>query len=288
MHIHCHNRWHLELLLVNARSFHDKWGIVVASKRWHRGCKPNSTRGVDSRRNQRIHPNSIRRRPAFNWDHKLRPCGCNTNEHNRHRAGDSIGAFTVDLPGGIVGNNLLINPGFQIYQRGGTTYASASNTVVTYAASSTVITMDRWELLCGANQTIAITQQAPGKGRSGIYVQRSSGQTGTGTIRLCQSLPPEYCSKLFSQTCTLSFSAACGATYSPTSSLMVVNRYTGTGTGFTSGTEDRPPPSSGSVTARSPPRPSPRRAGPPCGPGRRGRRRAIRLPGPAFQCRSGE
>lgn len=147
--------------------------------------------------------------------------------------GVGSGAFTIDLPFAITGKNLLLNPNFLIFQRGGTALQSGSTVNLTVAASTSVITLDRWEMVTGANQTCTASQ-IPGKNYNATF-KRNSGQTGTTTIRVCQSLPPEYCENISQQTCTLSFAAKCGATYSATSSALVVNVYTGTGTSFVSG-----------------------------------------------------
>ena len=150
---------------------------------------------------------------------------------------------TIDLPGtsggigSIAGKNLLINGDFQIAQRlggGGRGSASASTTIAV-AASTTAYTVDRWQLKTGANQACTITQGGYGKLGYVCYIQRNNGQTGTGAIKFCQSLPMDRCYSLANQVVTLSFNAACNAGWTPTSGTLTCNIYTSTGTSDISG-----------------------------------------------------
>jgi hypothetical protein len=61
-------------------------------------------------------------------------------------------------------------------------------------------------------------------------IQRDSGNTGTQTILISQSFETVNSIPLAGRTVTMSFYARCGANYSPTSSLLTAQLFTGTGT----------------------------------------------------------
>ncbi len=137
------------------------------------------------------------------------------------------GTITVDLPGAIPGQNLLFNGSMLVAQRG---------TSIAVAASTTVYTLDRWQVSVGASQISTVAQVASGTSGSFLArVQRNSGQTGTSVVRFAQSLTRDMSANSANNKITLSFIAACGADFSPTSQTITVKVYSGTGTTDISG-----------------------------------------------------
>ncbi len=136
------------------------------------------------------------------------------------------GTITVDMPASVTGNNMIINGDFQVWQRGAGGSASFS-----VGASTTQYTADRWQISTQANQACTIAQSAGATSGSFLAkVQRNNGQTGTGNIQFCTSLTRDMCIGAAGNVITLSFKGKCGANYSPTSSLLSVQIYSGTGT----------------------------------------------------------
>ena len=126
------------------------------------------------------------------------------------------------------GKNPFINGGFDVWQRG---------TSVSVAASATATyTGDRFALTTQASQASTVSRQTTGDTTNlptiqyCARVQRNSGQTGTGSMIFGQSLETTNSIRFAGQTVTLSFYARKGANYSPTSSILNANIYTGTGT----------------------------------------------------------
>jgi len=134
------------------------------------------------------------------------------------------------------GHNMLINGGMDIWQR--LTSGTLGAASVAVAASTTAYTVDRWQLKTNASQACTVSQQpqSPGLGfnnANGFYaqVQRNHSQTGTGTIRFCQSIPLDqlFVANAGNANINLSFTIFAGADYSAASSHLVVNLYGGTG-----------------------------------------------------------
>ena len=138
------------------------------------------------------------------------------------------GDIDIELPISVIGFNLLVNGNMQVIQRGNPRAV---------AASSTVYTMDRWQLLTNANQAYTVTQNDSGvlSGQYYVVLSRNNGQTGTGTVRFCQSLTRDMCRGAAGSTVTVSFEAAHGAGFTPTSNNITVTVYTGTGSTDISG-----------------------------------------------------
>jgi hypothetical protein len=126
------------------------------------------------------------------------------------------------------GKNPFINGGFDVWQRG---------TSVSVAASATATyTGDRFALTTQASQASTVSRQATGDTTNlptiqyCARVQRNNAQTGTGAMIFGQSVETTNSIRFAGQTVTLSFYARKGANYSPTSSILNANIYTGTGT----------------------------------------------------------
>lgn len=149
----------------------------------------------------------------------------------------TTGTYTVDLPASVVGNNLLLNGGMELYMRK-TSGSTGSSGVI--GASTTVYTLDRWQCQVGASSSITVTQQqASGAGLLGganaARIQRSNANTNTNPVYFAQSLTRDMCIGAAGNIVTFSFRAKCGANYSPTSSLLGIVVYSGTGTTDVSG-----------------------------------------------------
>jgi hypothetical protein len=88
----------------------------------------------------------------------------------------------------------------------------------------------------GANQAMTISRQVTGDTTNLPFiqycarVQRNSGQTGTGAMGFANSFETVNSQPFAGKTVNVSFYARKGADYSPTSSVLQVNLYSGTGT----------------------------------------------------------
>ena len=131
-------------------------------------------------------------------------------------------------PTSAAGKNAFINGGFDVWQRG---------TSVSVAASATATyTGDRFALTTQASQASTVSRQATGDTTNlptiqyCARIQRNASQTGTGAMIFGQSVETTNSIRFAGQAVTLSFYARAGANYSPTSSILNANIYTGTGT----------------------------------------------------------
>jgi hypothetical protein len=127
------------------------------------------------------------------------------------------------LPAGLGFRNVLINGGFDVWQRGTSPTAIAST-------SSSAFLADRWQATryaSGSKQS-QIFPSLDGF-RYGIRIQRDSGNTSTNVIYLSQSFEGDVAIKLANKPVALSFYARAGSNYSPTSSFLYVGLNTGTG-----------------------------------------------------------
>jgi hypothetical protein len=128
------------------------------------------------------------------------------------------------------GKNGVINGGMDIWQRGTSVSLAAS----TSAANG--YTADRWDILNNANQAMTISRQATGDTTNlpniqyAARVQRNSGQTGTGTIYMRQSIETANSIPFIGKAVTFSFYARAGANYSAASNYLTYTVGTGTGT----------------------------------------------------------
>jgi len=130
-----------------------------------------------------------------------------------------------------IGNNMIINGDFQIAQRfnggGG----------IPVPASSGIYTFDRWQLFTGVNQAYRVYQYglpASVGAHVSAQVQRTAGQTGTGTVNFITSLPINSCIGAAGNPVTLSFTAVYGSNYSPAGNALGVVITSGTGSTDTS------------------------------------------------------
>jgi hypothetical protein len=144
----------------------------------------------------------------------------------------SAGSKTVwlDFPASLISlsqqagvRNMIINPTFQVAQRGAS--VAVSGTTVPY-------TVDQWAA-GQASGTVAMTvaqQSNPATGvPASLRVQRNSGNTNTAAIHLIQTKETLDVVNWQGEQVTLSFYAKKGANYSPTSSILVSRVITGTG-----------------------------------------------------------
>lgn len=127
--------------------------------------------------------------------------------------------------------NLLINGGMEVWQRGAG--GSASFAV---AASTPKYVADHWFFTNGANQACVVSQNAGLTGLASsagslwaLKVIRNNAQTGTGTLIIQQPFTLDQLCFSLGSIVTLSVTMKCGANYSPTSSILAVKLYCGTG-----------------------------------------------------------
>jgi len=142
---------------------------------------------------------------------------------------DSAAATGLNyIPTLFAGKNAFINSNFGVWQRG--------TSVSVLAGATATYTSDRFALTTQANQASTVSRQTTSDTTNlptiqyCARVQRNSGQTGTGSMIFGQSLETSNSLRFAGQTVTLSFYARAGSNYSPTSSALSANIYTGTGT----------------------------------------------------------
>ena len=122
--------------------------------------------------------------------------------------------------------NPVLNSAMNVWQRGTSVSATASN----------AYTADRWQLAANTSQTCTVSRQATGDTTNlpniqyCARVQRNSGQTAIGAYALAQSFESVNSIPFAGKVVALSFYARAGANFSSTSSNMLVQLYSGTGT----------------------------------------------------------
>jgi hypothetical protein len=141
----------------------------------------------------------------------------------------TINLLTSSTLSNQAGKNVVINGGFDIWQRG-TSISLAASTSYTSAFSA-----DRWTSGTNANQACTISRQATSDTTNlpsiqyCMRFQRNNGQTGTTAIFLTSSFETSNSIPFVGKTATMSFYARRGANYSPTSNLLTAAIQVGTG-----------------------------------------------------------
>jgi len=129
------------------------------------------------------------------------------------------------LPAGLGFRNVIINGGFDVWQRG-------TSAAFTASASSSFLA-DRWSVYRGTTGADA-TQSRISAGLDGfqyaLRMQRNSGTTGTNKMYIGTSLETSTATKLANKPVVLSFYARAGANYSSASNVLEVLLSSGTGT----------------------------------------------------------
>jgi hypothetical protein len=134
-----------------------------------------------------------------------------------------VSAVSAQIPSQVAGKNLILNGGFDIWQRG---------TSVPFGAVSGR-GADRW-VIVRAGWSGGATMSRQASGLTGIQycarVQRDSGNTGTGYIAITQTLEVVNCIPYQGRVVTFSFYARAGANYSNNgTNSLTYGLYTGTG-----------------------------------------------------------
>ena len=121
-----------------------------------------------------------------------------------------------------ISHNYVINGALDFWQRG---------TSIAFASNATAYSADRW-FVTAANAAFTVSQQTTTNTgfQYALRLQRNSGQTGTGTPSLSQSLETQTSIPLAGQSVTISFWARRGANYSAASNLLTAQIRSGTGT----------------------------------------------------------
>ncbi len=131
--------------------------------------------------------------------------------------GQALTAYRSEWPSRT---NIIINGGFDVWQRG-TSFAVPANTK-TYTA-------DRWVAYDSTNTSTISRQSADNDGSQyACRVQRDSGQTGTATEEFEQAFETEDIAKYRGKNVTVSVYLKKGANYSATSDNLVMTLVTGT------------------------------------------------------------
>jgi hypothetical protein len=126
----------------------------------------------------------------------------------------------------IPAKNILINPDFDIWQRG-----AGDNAVINFAASSSTYGPDRWYVGSGVNEAGTVSAGGivvTGSRHSGL-VQRTAGQTGTSPMNFGQALTTDQMIQMQGKPVTLSGWAIVGPNFSPTNGTVTIKLYVGTG-----------------------------------------------------------
>lgn len=140
------------------------------------------------------------------------------------------------LPAGLGFRNVIINGGFDIWQRGTSTF---DGTAYRYTA-------DRWQAVRGgfaSGQSLTRQTASLDGFRYCTRVSRDSGNTSTAILYLAQTVETANSIQFQNKQAVVSFYARAGANYSASGSVLNVRLETGTGTdqnhfngGFTNGT----------------------------------------------------
>ena len=138
----------------------------------------------------------------------------------------TINLFQTSTLSRAAGKNVVINGGFDVWQR---------NTSIAGANNSTTFTADRWNAY-RASAGSTFTRQVTGDTTNlpniqyCLRVARDSGNTGTGNIITAQSVESINAIPFAGQTVTVSWYARRGANYSAASNNLNYEFITGTGT----------------------------------------------------------
>jgi hypothetical protein len=122
------------------------------------------------------------------------------------------------------GRNMIINGGFDVWQRG-TSFVNPS--------TSPYYTVDRWQTYRAAGVTgMTISRQTSALDgfAYSLRAQRSSGNTSVNDMLVATTFETQNVRRYHNKFVTLSFYARCGANYSSASSVLSYAIYTGTGT----------------------------------------------------------
>jgi hypothetical protein len=128
-------------------------------------------------------------------------------------------------PSTMAGRNAVLNSNMSVAQRGTSIASSAAGTY----------TLDRWfttaagAALTISRQTTSDTTNLPNI-QYCMRFQRNSGQTSTASVGIAQCFETINTIPLAGKSITFSFYARAGSNYSPTSSLMGIQLFAGTGT----------------------------------------------------------
>ena len=123
--------------------------------------------------------------------------------------------------------NAIINGGMDVWQRGNS---------IAVAASTVAYTADRLSISTAASQASTVIRQVTNDTTNlpniqyCARVQRNSGQTGTGTMYVGNSIETTNSIPFTGKSVTVSFYARKGADYSPTASALDLYLWNGTGT----------------------------------------------------------
>jgi hypothetical protein len=136
----------------------------------------------------------------------------------------------------IPAKNILINPDFDIWQRG-----AGDSAIIVFPASSSTYGPDRWYVGSGANEagTVSASGIVVGGSRHSALVERTAGQTGTSPMNFGQALTTDQMIQMQGRAVTISGWAIAGANFSPTNGTVTIKLYVGTsseakrGGGFT-------------------------------------------------------
>jgi hypothetical protein len=124
--------------------------------------------------------------------------------------------------------NVIINGGYDVWQRGTTGTANGASAGTGYNA-------DRWANYASGT-AITVSRQATGDTTNLPFiqycarVQRNSGQTSLSKVHHAYSMETTDAIRFSGQTVTFSFYARKGSNFSATSDLLAVEVYSGTGT----------------------------------------------------------
>ena len=126
----------------------------------------------------------------------------------------------------IPAKNILINPDFDIWQRG-----AGDSAIINFAASSSTYGPDRWYVGSGANEagTVSASGIVVGGSRHSALVQRTAGQTGASPMNFGQALTTDHMIQMQGKVVTISGWAIAGVNFSSINGTVTIKLYVGTG-----------------------------------------------------------
>jgi hypothetical protein len=146
---------------------------------------------------------------------------------NMNDLAGTLNSVTTSTLSVSAGKNAVINGGMDIWQRG---------TSISVAASTVAYTADRLSISTAASQASTVSRQATNDTTNlpniqyCARIQRNSGQTGTGTTYVGNSIETANSIPFIGKAVTVSFYARKGADYSAASNALNLYLWNGTGT----------------------------------------------------------
>jgi hypothetical protein len=139
-----------------------------------------------------------------------------------------VSAVSAQIPTNVAGKNLILNGGFDIWQRG-TSFAGQG------AATTSTYTADRWNIGAGTNITVSRVSSSTEGSTYASRMQKNATTTPGGDAFICHTIESSNAILLSGKTVTLSFNVRKGSDYSGAAVYCVPRFGTGTDEGSLAG-----------------------------------------------------